>query len=259
MVIFVFLIGTVIGSFLNAFIYRLPKGISILRGRSFCPNCKKTIFWYDNIPLLSFLLLGARCRSCKKKISWQYPLIEFLTGLVFVLLFYLQPQIISNLTWLGNLNPYVSLSYLFLLAFLLLAIFFIDLKHTIIPDETIFLGFTITFFILILANFDSFYSHLLAGFSAGLFLLLLHLLTFGRGMGLGDVKLAVFLGSVLGLYNSLIWLTTSFIIGGFIGLILITSKKKKLKSQVPFGPFLIIGFLITILWGNIIKQYVFGF
>lgn len=219
-----FILGLVFGSFLNVLIWRLPKGMTIL-GRSVCPKCKKQIAWYDNIPLFSFFLLRGKCRNCHKAISRQYPLVEAITGIGFVLIGW-------NFPWL-------------VLFCLLLAIFVIDLQHQIIPDELVFAG------IIVALPFCR-SSDLLAGFIAASFLLLIHLITRGRGMGLGDVKLAVFGGMVVGLELVFNWLVLSFLTGAVVGVILVLVKKAKLKSQIAFGPFLILAlFLTVIIWGRI--------
>ena len=223
----VFLLGLIIGSFISAITYRIPKKIDFIKGRSFCDFCKKKLAWYDNIPLFSLLLYRGKSRCCKKKISIRYPLIELVSviGAVVAWLFF------------GNLAFVI-------LFFLTLCIFIIDLEHQIIPDE-------LTWIILLLgliANSQSPMTVLFSAFFLSLLLLFLHLITKGRGMGLGDVKLAVALGLWLGLEKGLIWLILSFIIGGIVASILLLLKKAKLKTKIAFGPFLIIAFWLILLW-----------
>jgi len=210
-----FVFGLVVGSFISAFTYRYPRKIQFLTGRSFCPKCKKTISWFDNIPVLSFILLGGWCRKCKKPISRRYPLIELAGGIGFLLIGF-------NLPWLA-------------IYCVLLAIFVIDFEKQIIPDELIFWGM---FFALFLTP-DSLAGALLAGFLSATILLLIHLITRGRGMGLGDVKFAVLGGMIVGLKLSLAWLFLAFLTGGIVGVILILGGKKKLKDKIAFGPFLV--------------------
>ena len=230
---FVFILGLCFGSFVNVLVYRLPRYITLL-GRSFCPKCRKRIAWFDNIPLLSFVLLRCRCRYCLKKISWQYPLVELVTALIFVLGFKLLA--FSNFLFFALLTP------------IFLAIFLIDLKFQTIPDELTFCGILIAFlFSLFFLGQNGFYSRILAGFIASTFLLLLHLFTHCRGMGLGDVKFAVFGGMVTGLDKLLIWLSTAFLTGAAVGLILILAKKAKLKTKIAFGPFLIFALFLVLL------------
>lgn len=219
--IFRFLLGLFLGSFLSAFTYRFPRKIQFLRGRSFCPNCKKEIAWYDNIPLLSFLVLSGRCRNCRKKISSRYLLIELATGIGFALIGW-------NFYWLS----------IFTILFL---IFTIDMEHQIIPDSLIFLG-------LILNTIYSIqYTNFLAGFLAASLLLAIHLATRGRGMGLGDVKFAVLGGALVGLENVMLWLMLSFLTGAVVSIILILWGKKKLKDKIAFGPFLVVAIPLLLL------------
>lgn len=227
--ILLFLFGLIIGSFLAALTYRFPKGISINKGRSFCPHCHETISWFDNIPLLSYLWLSGKCRVCKKKISIRYPIIEFSTGIIFALI---------------GFNP-----FLLFVSSVLISIFVVDYEHMIIPDDFVFIGLLGTF-VYLLATPQIFYSNLLMGFVSSLFFLGMYLITLGKGMGLGDVKLAILIGSILGLELSIIWLLSSFIVGGIIATILLVSKKANLKQKIAFGPFLIFGFFVAILFGN---------
>lgn len=223
-----FFFGLIIGSFLAALSYRYPKGVSISKGRSFCPNCDKTISWVDNIPLLSYVLLHGKCRNCKKKISVRYPLIEFSTGIVFALI---------------GLNP-----FLLLLSSILISIFVIDWENLLIPDDFVFAGLAVA--VLYFLGTESLYANLFIGFLCALFFLFLYFLTLGRGMGLGDVKLALLLGSILGASLSLVWLLSSFLIGGLVASFLLLFKGAKLKQKIAFGPFLILGFFVAILIGD---------
>lgn len=219
-----FILGLVFGSFFSAYSFRFPKGISILKGRSFCDNCGKKISWYNNIPLLSFLWLFGRCSECKKRISFRYPLIELSTGIGFLLI---GPNII-------NLAIFS----------ILLLIFVIDFENQIIPDELTFLGLGI----LLLFNFSL--SALFSGLICACFLLLIHLVTRGRGMGLGDVKFAILGGYLVDLKFSPIWFFLAFLTGAIVGIILILGKKAKLKQKIAFGPFLIVAIPLTLLYGE---------
>ena len=248
--------GLIFGSFLSALTFRLPRHVSIGQGRSFCDKCKKQISWYDNIPLLSFILLKGRCRYCHKKISIRYPLIEFLTALTFVFVFYfftafkgetLQGSIFY--TWKEALGV-GALPYFFLLFLILIAIFVIDIEKQIIPDSLIFCLFLVVAIALILTHIENFYDYFFAGFAAASFLLLLVFITKGKGMGLGDVKLAIPLGTILGLEQTGIWMFLAFLTGGYLGIILILVKKAKLREKIAFGPFLVFAFVLTLFWGN---------
>jgi prepilin signal peptidase PulO-like enzyme (type II secretory pathway) len=224
--IFLFIIGLVFGSFITALTWRYPKGISIAKGRSICPNCRKQVSWRDNIPIVSYFLLGGKCRNCKAKISLRYPLIELAAGIGFVL---------------------IGFQILPLILFCLLEIIFvIDLENQIIPDSFIFIGILLSLII----NYQSSFTGLLAGFVCAIFLLLIFLFTKGHGMGLGDVKFAVLGGMIVGLPLFPIWLFVAFLTGAMVGIILILGKKMGLKSKIAFGPFLVISIPITLLWGQ---------
>jgi prepilin signal peptidase PulO-like enzyme (type II secretory pathway) len=247
-----FIFGTFIGSFLNCVIYRIENNLSFLKGRSFCPHCKHKLGFFDLFPIFSFIFLKAKCRYCGKKISIQYPLIEIITGLLFFLILnfqftYLQFSIINFL-------------YLLIVSSLLLILFVYDLKHYIIPDKVIYSLIGITFFYQLIYSFQiinfNFWPFLLSALGAAGFFFLIWFFSKGECMGFGDVNLAFFMGLFLGWPNILVALFSAFFIGAIIGTVLIVSGKKKLKSQVPFGPFLIAGTFLALFWGqNLINWY----
>jgi len=244
--IFLFIFGTAIGSFLNVLIDRLPREESI-NGRSHCEYCKKTLSPLDLVPVLSFLFLKGKCRYCGRKLSWQYPGIEILTGLLFVSISNIQSPI-SNFQ-LPILNIQLLISNLGIIS-CLIVIFFIDLKEQIIPDEM-----QIALFInILLSKIVVGTSVTVLGFAIveGLIvllpILLLYLLTKGRGMGFGDVKLAFNMGFFLGLKGGLVAIYAGFILGAISGIILLLMKKKKMKSKIAFGPFLVIGMFIILFF-----------
>jgi prepilin signal peptidase PulO-like enzyme (type II secretory pathway) len=252
------LLGLIFGSFLSAFTYRLPRGMSVAKGRSICPKCKKQIAWYDNIPLLSYVILGGKCRNCGKHISLRYPLIELTTSLLFLFIYYYFSNCIAvqgtslhggSCFYVNILSVWV-LPYLLLVGTILLAILIIDLENQIIPDELVFLLFGLTFAIMLFSSVSHFYINVFTGITAGLFLLGLHLLTKGKGMGLGDVKLALFGGLYFGYPLTITWMFLSFIIGALVGLFLIVIGKAKFGKHVAFGPFLVVSFFITLIWGG---------
>lgn len=246
-----FILGGVIGSFIGAYTYRWPRGISIKKGRSFCPKCKEKISWYDNIPLLSYLLLGGKCRNCGKKISVRYPLIELSTALLFIMTY----------TFKGTtLQGSLILPYLLAITAELIIIFVIDLENKLIPDEATFFIFSLASLALILSSNDDFYRIFFHAFLASLFFLFLHFITKGRGMGLGDVKLVLALGLVFTNWKLLVvWLFLAFIIGAVVGVFLILISKAKWGRQIPFGPFIIIAFFITLFWGETLSGYIIPF
>lgn len=227
--LFILGVGLALGSFLGALTHRLPRKETFVSGRSRCDQCASQINWYDNIPLLSFLLLGGKCRNCHKPISIRYPLIELATAL-------------------GVLGIYIlNLEFpIFLIVILLItiSIFVIDLEKKIIPDELIFTGLGVTALAIILGWNGSFYLHFFGGFASGLFLLLIHLITRGGGMGLGDVKYALFAGTFLGWPKAAPWLFLSFLTGAAVGVILILLGKAKLGKHIAFGPYLAASFLV---------------
>ncbi len=259
----IFILGLVFGSFISAYTYRLPKNISISKGRSFCPKCKSKIAWYDNIPILSYVLLSGKCRRCGLPISLRYPVIEISTGAAFLTLYLFlleSPQVFNNYLF-GDINfininkqIFLTLPYLLTITGILIAIFVMDFEYRIIPDNLIYTLFIFQSVILIVFNSSNLYTGFLAGLSASLFLLILHLVTKGKGMGLGDVKLVIPLGMLLGLKNVYLWMLTSFVIGALVGLILIFLKKTSFGRQIAFGPFLIISFYINLFFGSVLMR-----
>jgi leader peptidase (prepilin peptidase)/N-methyltransferase len=226
----IFVFGLIVGSFLNCIIYRLEKGESFLKGRSYCPKCKHRLAWQDLVPVLSFLFLLGKCRYCKKSISFQYPLVELATAILFVL------------------SP--DIRFTIIVPFLII-IFVYDLKHYLIPDKIVYLAIGLA---LILG-----FNQVIPACGAALFFLLIVLATRGRGMGIGDIKLAFLMGLLLGWPNILVALSFAFFAGATIGLALIFAKKKSLKSAVPFGPFLIAGTFIALFFGGKIINWYLNF
>ena len=260
--IFIFLLGLCIGSFLNCVIYRMElqenmpkdspgrKAVSFMRGKSFCPHCKHDLSWQDLIPVFSFLFLKGKCRYCKKNISIQYPLVELLTGLLFLLIFFAIGGPISG--W----NFLIYFLFLLIISSFLIIIFIYDLKHYIIPDKVLFPAIGIVFLEQLIFNFRFLnFNPLWAGFGACAFFLFIFLISGGRWMGFGDVKLAFFMGLFLSYPNILAALFLAFFLGAIIGVGLIVFGSKNLKSEIPFGPFLIIGTFIALFYGQEIIQW----
>ena len=251
-----FLFGLAIGSFLNVVIYRLRFGGSPMKGRSKCRKCKKQIAWFDNIPLFSFLMLGGKCRKCKVKIAIDYPLVELLVGLQFVWIYWLLKV---NFNFFHSWEGFYSLALLIYWLILFsgsLAIAVYDLKHMIIPDE-------ILWPLTVIAFLRLFVSHQwqvipVAFLSMG-FILSLWLMTRKKGMGFGDVKLAFLMGLVLGYPRIMVAFMIAFLTGAAVGIILLITKQKAMKSKIAFGPFLLLGMLAAKLWGYQIWQWYFGF
>ncbi|MDP2741311.1 MAG: prepilin peptidase, partial [bacterium] len=244
--IFVFLFGLCIGSFLNCFIYRLGKKEKIT-GRSYCPKCSNQLKWYDLFPVFSFVFLRGKCRDCHKKISIQYPLVEIFTALIFLLVFNkfsVIPNLIGNPGFKFWIPAFAGMTayliFLFYTACSLIVIFVYDLKHYLIPDKVLFPAILLAL-IFSFQNTSYFINSLLAVAVASGFFLTIFLVSGGRWMGFGDVKLAILMGLLLGLPNVLAALFIAFFFGAIISIVLIIFGKKGLKSEIPFGPFLIAG------------------
>ena len=248
MQLLIFIYGILIGSFLNVCIYRIPKEESIAFPSSHCPKCNTSLKWYDNIPVFSYIILGRKCRYCKSKISPQYPLIELSNAIIYLLLFY-------------KFNLTVDFVFYALISSVLIIITIIDLKEMIIPDSLV-----ITILILSilhkLSNYilyktpinllDSIGGLVLAG---GLFIIII--LVSKGGMGGGDVTLIGVLGFILGIKHIFLTIFLSFILGAIISIFLLITKIKGRKDPIPFGPFIILGFMITLFWGQqLINWYV---
>ncbi len=243
----IFIFGLCFGSFLNVLVYRLPRSLPIT-GRSFCPQCKKKIVWYDNIPLLSFIFLKGRCRNCHSPISWQYPLVELSTAVLTVMAYQLLTGQVFNFQLLFNL----------LIIYALITIFFADLRYEIIPDQIVYPAMVISIIYVALTTYYLLLTTFISAVVAAGFFFLLHWLTRGRGMGLGDVKLAGLMGLVLGFPGIAMALYLAFLTGAAWGVILILVGKKKLKSQIPFGPFLAGATIFTLFYGEAIWEKLIG-
>ena len=243
--LFSFILGTIIGSFLNVVSFRYNTGLT-LRGRSKCFSCDKTLTWIELFPILSFILQKGSCRKCKSKISWQYPLVEFFSGILFILVFYFFPPVSIE-------AGFVTIFYLFI-SCLLVVITIYDIKHKIIPDPLVY-----TFIIVALARlfiapdlsliFPSAIT-LLSGPLLALPFLLLWLVSRGKWMGFGDVKLVLGIGWVLGLGAGISAVILAFWIGAAISLVWILTVVKKFKKheEIPFGPYLVLGMYIVLFF-----------
>lgn len=249
---FAFIYGMVLGSFTNVCIYRIPEKISLWAPPSTCPGCGYQIKWYDNIPVISYILLGGKCRKCKTAISMQYPMVEMLSGFI-VALIYLK---------LG-----LSYDVLFLSAIVvvLITIAAIDFKTMIIPNGTvialIIIGGLYTLariifpseFVLPITWLEA----LIGFFAASVPLFIVAVLSKG-GMGGGDIKLMAAAGLFLGWKGILVAMITGSLIGAIVSLTLIAMKKKKRKDMIPFGPFLCLGILVAAIVGPDIIQWYTG-
>jgi len=252
-----FILGLIIGSFLNVVIFRLKvqkdtgKTSINLKGRSKCPHCGKKLDFFELIPIFSYLFLKGKCSSCKKHISYQYPLVEFVSGLVtFLTIYYFG---------IFNLNGY----FLLIISYILIVIFFYDLRRMIIPDVLVAIFFVLAIIldIIMLTRgeiqiLDLFWGMLIGG---GFFLVIV-LISKEKWMGWGDVKLGFALGVFMLFPKIIVAYVLAFVIGAIISLILLGLKEKELSDAVPFAPFLIVGAFLALYWGqNIIEWYLRGF
>ena len=246
-----FFFGIICGSFANVCIYRLPKNKSIVTGRSSCPNCKKKIIWYDNIPLLSFVLLKSKCIFCKKIINSQYFIVELISAISFVSIYYF-----FGLTLAALLLSILSIFFII--------IFFIDLKHFIIPNE-------LTFPLMIIGFFKSFdpnlnqtifpnYINSLIGGVFGYLIIWLIIFFYKKvrkkeGMGLGDAKLLAVVGFWFGWFSIPFTIFMSSVVALIFVLPSLINKSRKMSSQIPFGPYIIIAVIFYVSFSNQIKSF----
>ncbi|MBU4217110.1 prepilin peptidase [Candidatus Parcubacteria bacterium] len=255
---FALLFGLIIGSFLNALIWRLHTGESMME-RSKCPKCGKAIAWYDNVPVLSYLFLLGKCRGCKMRISFQYPLVELITGLLFMLAFNFSARGGSVLG--GQLPNYIFFITLFRDFFLIstmIIVFIYDLRWYLILD-VITLPSIAVLFVLNLVLGISWQSLLLSGIIGGGFFLLQFIISKGKWIGGGDIRLGFLMGIALGWPQIITALMLAYIAGAFIGIGLIVFGKKKWSSHVPFGVFLSVATIVTLFWGDPLLRWYFGF
>lgn len=234
--------GLLAGSFLNLVSDRLSRKENFITGRSRCEFCSHELSSLDLIPVLSFILSNAKCRYCKKHLSPIYPASEILTSIFFGLIFYYLSK--NNFSWEYYIYYYFNFS-------ILLIIFWYDYKYYEIPFNLIVIGsiFSLIFRIILLKNLtiENFLIELALYLGIFLFYYLIILLSKG-GMGGGDLKLSIYLGIFLGFPLSIYAIYYGFVIGGLFGLLLLASGKKNLKSKIPFGPFLILGSLLSLFF-----------
>lgn len=245
-----FFYGICVGSFLNVCIYRLPEHLSIVKPRSRCPQCGTPIAFYDNIPVISFLLLAGRCRHCRARISWRYPLIETATGLCALLL----------VRRFGFSLP--ALIYFVLMA-ALITVTFIDIDHRIIPDVItlpgIVLGFGAAFGLPTVSAVDSLLGIAAGGGSLLAVAWIYQLVTHKNGMGGGDIKLLAMIGAFTGVAGVIFTLFVASLVGSLAGFVLVAAQKKRsLKLAVAFGPFLSLAAAIYVFAGPQLIAWYFG-
>lgn len=246
-----FLFGAVIGSFLNVCIYRIPRGQSIVRPASRCTTCGRPVRFYDNIPIVSYLILRGKCRSCKTPLSFRYPLVELLNALLYLIV----------LKRFSEASPGAVLAY-FIFVSALLVIFFIDIDFQIIPDGITLPGIPLALIFASTVLPDPFIRQDLLGFrdailgvlaGGGFFYLaaVLGKAVFKKdAMGGGDIKMMAMVGGMLGWKAVLLTTFTASLMGSLVGVSLILMKGREWGARIPFGPYLAIGALISMLWGQ---------
>lgn len=237
-----FILGSAFGSFLNVFMGKLVEGRSLF-GRSYCDHCRRILKPWDLVPILSYLFLGGRCRTCHRKISFQYPAVEFLSGLLFALVFYFEATSADFSS--------VRILYVLLISAVMLVVAIVDFKYYLIPTTLVFAGsLTALFYNFFFLRSEVFVSYVIAAFGAALFFGAIVVVTRGRGMGSGDIVLAFLMGMVLGFEKVILAIFMAFFIGAVASLFLIFTGRKKFKQTIAFGPFLVLGFYISLWWYN---------
>ncbi len=251
---FGFLVGIVFGSFLNVCIVRIPEEKSVVGPRSHCPHCNTLIAWYDNIPLLSFLILRAKCRKCKNKISYLYPFVEWITGLMAVLCL-----------WKFQFSPKAAI-WFFSFICPLIVITFIDLQHFIIPDVIsipfIFIGILIhqlnqNFSTPLATLLDSITGIVVGGGVLWIIAKLYEVVRKQEGLGLGDVKLMAMIGAFLGWRAIFFVFLFSSLFASILGIFLMIFSRYKLHSALPYGPFIVLGALLYLFSGTEVLHFYF--
>lgn len=263
MLALLFILGLIVGSFLNVVIYRLNIAESIIFGGSKCPKCKTKIKWYDNIPVISFVLLNFKCRNCREKISWQYPLVEILTGTLFAL---------AGLIFFPVFD-YLAIPFLIFILFslsLLIVITVYDWLYMEIPGIAIWMGVILVIIFNVYSDWQSHlflgtsvleartYSGIIAAAISFVFFFSLSYFSKEKWMGMGDAYLVVFLGLLLGLPQIFYALIMGFSLGSVIGIALVIFGEKKLKSRLPLAPFLVAGTIITLFFYQSIANWYWG-
>jgi leader peptidase (prepilin peptidase) / N-methyltransferase len=250
--IFVFVGGLFVGSFLNVLVDRMARDESPFGGRSYCEHCRRPLSWPDLVPLFSFLFLRGRCRYCKSKIPLWLPLGELVTGLIFALVFF----------WSWGLAWWLVTLRLLIASFLVV-IFLADLKYRLVYGAIIYPALAAIFIyqLIVLGGLVNLANPLLSSALTGLFFYGLYLLTGKKGLGFGDVQIGFLLGLLLGYPSIVVCLYLSFLTGAFMGLILMITGKAKLKTAIAFGPFLVFSTFIAWPFGKeifyLVSNYLF--
>lgn len=244
LVVIFFTVGLFIGSFLNVLIDRIARNEKFFSGRSYCEACRHPLSWRDLIPLFSFIFLRGKCRYCQEKIPVWLPVVELTTGLAFAFTYYISQDSFPLLVFLR-----------LVLACFVIILFFADLKYRLVYDIVIYPAIlTGLVYQLVFFNWSLPINYLVTPFLTAAFFFFLYLITKKRGMGLGDVQIGFFMGLLLGWPKIIVALYFAFLTGALVGIILMITKKAKMKSAVPFGPFLLTGTVVALIWGEKIYQ-----
>ncbi len=262
MVLFFIVLGAIAGSALNAIIYRSYKGESWLKGRSRCPKCKHTLCWYELIPVISFVLQKGRCRSCHSIIHIQYVVIELITAFAFA----------GGYAWYTHNG--IEIKHLldfafFIVTFCIVMIIFVhDARYRVVLDSIVLPGFIVLallrlVFFYVIYHTVGWQKELISmgiGIAIGaLFFAIQYIVSRGRWVGGGDIRIGAILGAVLGFPQVLTALFFAYISGCLVSIWLLATKKKNLQSEIAFGPFLAVALLVTLLWGPQLVSWYFNF
>ncbi len=237
--ILIFFFGLSMGSFLNAWIYRSKSKLNIITGRSHCTHCHTQLTWYENIPVISFVCLKGKCKSCKEKISIQYPLVEIITACLFIFTFWFHSEIFA-----------VELARDWYIIFILLFIFIYDLKYQLVLDKITLPASLIIFVLSLIFGWNSIYSMSLAALIGSGFFLFQYIVSKGRWIGGGDIRIGLLMGIILGFPNIILALFLAYIIGAITSIAMLLAKKATMKTAVPFGIYLTTTTFICIFYGN---------
>lgn len=243
-----FIFGAIWGSFLNAVLWRTRAGIPISKGRSMCPQCEKVIAWYDNIPVLSYLFLHGKCKSCHSSISASYPIVELLTGFLFA--------------YIAAFHDFISVGLIFrdwVIAWYLLFIFIYDYRHKEIPDRASLVPAIFVFFYNGFFGYISWQSMLFGAAIGSVFFLFQYVVSKGKWIGGGDIRLGLLMGVILGWKVTIVALLLAYIAGALVGIVLLIKQKKAMQSEIAFGTFLSVATYVCMFYGGDILNWYIGF
>ncbi len=252
------ILGLIFGSFLNAWIYRMEKGESVILSRSKCPHCGKVLGPFELIPIFSYIIQLGRCRGCGQKISWHYPAIELALAVIFLIIAWKQSreipvdvcgQIFAEIGAERALRDYIF-------AIFLAALFIFDLKHKLVPDQVVLPAAMLAFVWNSILGINLLNLLLAASLGAGFFFLQ-YIFSKGRWVGEGDIRIGAMMGAMLGWPGALGAIFLAYIFGSVISIFLLSSGRVSRKSFLPFGPFLTVGTFVFLLWGDEILAWYF--